>query len=282
MDFIYTRRKVLIQKNNKSIRSDVPKFMIVENINYLPNAHREMEVTIVLEGTIIVTIEGVTEICLPGSVILVDSFDIHSYHSEGPTVILGCIFRKEFSHEIESLIGRLGSVSIVSTPKIHHELILEYAKWIWKTKDFSTNSQKISHVLHVLGYLEGDKVKKIDKNITSPIVVNALQYLDENVGINLTLDKISFDLGVAKYYLSHIFKSQVGIPIIQYFIKLKLALAKRLLIETELNISEISDSIGFGSVRTFNRLFISNFSLTPSEFRSKQRNKDSLEINLMI
>ena len=47
-----------------------------------------------------------------------------------------------------------------------------------------------------------------------------------------------------------------------------------LLSETDKKISEISEEVGFGSIRTFNRAFMEIMNLTPLEYRTQTKNTD--------
>ena len=47
-----------------------------------------------------------------------------------------------------------------------------------------------------------------------------------------------------------------------------------LLGETDKKISEISEEVGFGSIRTFNRAFMEIMNLTPLEYRTQTKNTD--------
>ena len=59
------------------------------------------------------------------------------------------------------------------------------------------------------------------------------------------------------------------IGIIDYFILLKIDRAKKLITETELSFTEISDSLGFSSSAYFSRTFKKKTGLTPSEYLRK-------------
>lgn len=122
-----------------------PYFLLVENMNYLSNAHREMEIAIIIEGTVIVTIEGESFECSQGDVVFMNAFDIHSYKTRGSSLLLGCTFRKECSYEIEQQLSEKYPESFVYQNKDNHEKILNLAKWIIDTHDDTTEIQRLAY-----------------------------------------------------------------------------------------------------------------------------------------
>ena len=68
-------------------------------------------------------------------------------------------------------------------------------------------------------------------------------------------------------YFVRFFKKQTGTTITEYKNTQKLAKAKRLLISTEKNITEISNECGFESSSYFAELFKSYENLTPTNYR---------------
>lgn len=81
------------------------------------------------------------------------------------------------------------------------------------------------------------------------------------------VSQIAEKTGVSKCYLQHVFKKQTGTTITEYKNTQKLAKAKRLLISTEKNITEISNECGFESSSYFAELFKSYENLTPTNYR---------------
>ncbi|MCD8404479.1 AraC family transcriptional regulator [Tenacibaculum dicentrarchi] len=68
-------------------------------------------------------------------------------------------------------------------------------------------------------------------------------------------------------YVSIYIKKHAGISIQQYVIQTKIKMAEQLLKQTNLNISEISEKIGFVDSSHFNKIFKKYNNLNPSEFK---------------
>ena len=58
-----------------------------------------------------------------------------------------------------------------------------------------------------------------------------------------------------------------------YINTLRVRRASRLLEKTDKKIADISEDVGFGSIRSFNRAFLDVMKMTPKEFRLTYRNQ---------
>lgn len=100
-------------------------------------------------------------------------------------------------------------------------------------------------------------------------VTEVINYINSNYQGNITLNALSKHFYVSKYYLCHIFKDITGVSIIDFINKKRLAEAERMLKYSNLNITEISEAVGFNSVNHFIGLFKNNYSCTPRNFRDR-------------
>ena len=99
------------------------------------------------------------------------------------------------------------------------------------------------------------------------------EYLESHLTETVTLDDICAQLCFSKTYIKALFKRRTGTSIIQYFISLKIAKAKRMISEGDLTFSEIAEKCGFSSVHYFSRLFKSHTGMTPSAYEKSIQSK---------
>lgn len=85
----------------------------------------------------------------------------------------------------------------------------------------------------------------------------------------LSLDILEEKLHISKYYISHIIHRKLKIGFNDYVNSIRISKACRKLSETDIPISVISDSVGFNTVRTFNRAFVKRMGISPREYRIK-------------
>lgn len=100
----------------------------------------------------------------------------------------------------------------------------------------------------------------------SSLYQNLLGYIDTHLEENLTLDHLAVVFFVSKYYISHVFKNNMGIPIHQYILKKRLYACKDA-IASHMSITEAYLMFGFGDYSSFYRAFKKEFGISPKEFR---------------
>jgi AraC family transcriptional regulator, regulatory protein of adaptative response / DNA-3-methyladenine glycosylase II len=111
--------------------------------------------------------------------------------------------------------------------------------------------------------------------VDSPQVLaqHAARMLDEaaRAGDDLYLPAVADKLGVTDRHLRRIFAAVHGVSPIDYLTTQRLLLAKCLLTDTPLAITEIAHASGFASLRRFNAAFQTSYRMSPTALR-KQRN----------
>ncbi len=98
-------------------------------------------------------------------------------------------------------------------------------------------------------------------------------YIDNHYKEPLTLDLLAAEVNVNKYYLSHAYKQTYGISPINYVIARRIQEGKRLLLETDLSLSQISGILGFSSASYFSQSFRKAEGISPVEFRKANTQK---------
>ncbi len=86
---------------------------------------------------------------------------------------------------------------------------------------------------------------------------------------DLSLEVVATEVGIPPNYVSKILKEEYGLTFKQYLNHLRVANARKLLKETNLNISEIAYESGYGNVKHFNRIFKNSEGVSPGDYRKK-------------
>lgn len=93
------------------------------------------------------------------------------------------------------------------------------------------------------------------------------RYIDTHFKREITLDFLSVLAHINKYYLVHSFKRAFGMTPINYLQFRRISEGRRLLIETDMSISQIAQATGFSSQSSFTQCFKRTVNLTPTEFK---------------
>jgi AraC family transcriptional regulator of adaptative response / DNA-3-methyladenine glycosylase II len=86
-----------------------------------------------------------------------------------------------------------------------------------------------------------------------------------------SMDDLSAELGITSRHLRRVIHSEFGVSPVELAQAQRLLLAKRLLTDTRLPVTEVAYASGFSSLRRFNALFKKRYRLHPSAFRNGQR-----------
>lgn len=99
------------------------------------------------------------------------------------------------------------------------------------------------------------------------------------------LSELAKMLNITDRHLRRVFIAEFGVSPVQYLQTQRLLLAKGLLTDTQLPVTDIALTAGFGSIRRFNDLFIKQYKLTPTQLRregvqAKVSSKQSITLRL--
>ncbi|KRE96861.1 hypothetical protein ASG89_30475 [Paenibacillus sp. Soil766] len=118
--------------------------------------------------------------------------------------------------------------------------------------------------LLVLGLL-GDNATKYTGD--QHLIGDVLSYLIGHHQEPLLIEDLVMRFPVSRSQLFPLFKETTGTTIKQFLIEYRLNKAKRLLMETELSISDVSAAVGFGDMSHFFHVFKKETGLTPKQYR---------------
>lgn len=104
----------------------------------------------------------------------------------------------------------------------------------------------------------------------SPFMNEVIQLMKQNLhDEDFHLDRIWRELGMSRPQFYRKFHAIGGENPAALFYHLRLEKAKKLLLETDLNISEIAFRVGFCNASHFTRKFSHSFGWTPTAFRER-------------
>ena len=105
-------------------------------------------------------------------------------------------------------------------------------------------------------------------NTTLEKINYAKKIMHESLNKTLSMEAVASEVGMGYSMFRQAFKNQTGYPPAQYYLELKIARSKELLLHTNLACKEIAYKLGFDSVTYFHRIFRKHVGMTPADYRS--------------
>lgn len=124
-------------------------------------------------------------------------------------------------------------------------------------------------------------VASVDK--TSALAMRAAQRIDEGALSGESLDVLAEELGVTSRHLRRVMDKELGVSPLAYAQTRRLALAKQLMTDARLKLSDVALSAGHQSIRRFNSEFRERFGCSPRESKLGARtphSSDHIEVRL--
>ena len=103
------------------------------------------------------------------------------------------------------------------------------------------------------------------------VAAQIADYLDEHYAEKISLDQIAANMYLSPYYISKIFKSEIGESPIHYLIRVRLEHAKELLEQKEdFGVAEIAEKVGYDDAYHFSKLFKKTYGMSPLKYRNRK------------
>lgn len=126
--------------------------------------------------------------------------------------------------------------------------------------------QLITHLLIALKQEVTGKHLRIQSAYKKPIDVS-MDYMNDHIADKVNLNDLAQLVGMSASYFHQIFKKEMGLTPLAYLQKMRLDLARKLLVMSNISMAEIAIECGFESTTYFATFFKKKVGLTPSAYR---------------
>lgn len=98
-----------------------------------------------------------------------------------------------------------------------------------------------------------------------------IRYIHNHYQEEVSLGQLAKEFYISPYYLCREFKRHMDCTMVQYLNVTRIMNAQRKLMETDMNITQVSRETGFSNLTHFNRVFKSVTGMTPSGYQKENR-----------
>ncbi|HEY9744379.1 MAG TPA: AraC family transcriptional regulator [Coleofasciculaceae cyanobacterium] len=126
----------------------------------------------------------------------------------------------------------------------------------------------MEHIIRHRSNVSG-QLKRVPDFLVLKKLKTVIEYIQDNLQSELSLDGIAGIVGLSPYYFAHAFKATTGIPPYQYVLQCRVERAKKLLREPSLSIADIAYEAGFGNQSHMTTVFRKTLQVTPNVYRQQ-------------
>lgn len=230
--------------------------------------HSHLEMIYVAEGSSIAHVDNKDFLIETGDFFLAFPNQIHGYTdcSPRPNGML-YIFSEDLFKDLKHIFYNKIPVSPVIKSSYLNFDAYQRARTIVDLNDSDSLFDQIAakgYLLALLGELL-PLMTLVPNTSDQDSIKRILLYCAAHYTEPLTLDHISCELHLNKYYISHIFRERMHMSFTDFVNSMRTEHACNLL-EKGANIADVAFASGFSSIRNFNRTFSQNMGMTPREY----------------
>lgn len=239
----------------------------------MPHIHSHLELIYMEEGASIVSLDNENYLIEKGDLFLSFPNQIHAYHDcctvEGYLFIFSSDLFKDFKKLFQTQIPTSPIIKCSQLPKDICNLLMSIRNRNLSECTFKKISAKgdlLSLLAEILSQMTFENSPTANDSVKS-----ILAYCSENYTQPLTLELLSKELHINKFWISHIFNERLKISFTDFINNLRIEHACTLL-ERGSAITDVAYASGFSSVRTFNRVFSQRMTMSPTAYiKSKKK-----------
>lgn len=243
----------------------------LDPITVLPHFHDAIEIIFTTSGSGKAICNGVNYQHVPGSVFFATSNEVH-YFTDRTQDIAGLVVDIE-PHILQGSISQLKESAPVSriweNPAMDHKL-WELVNFISKNQ-FQLSQETLTTLTSALLMLLLECVELEKAKSTNSTITKIVNYCQEHCAEPISLDILSRELDLSISHISRIFSNKLKISFSDYINGLRLSVAVALLDTTKITVTKAAAYAGFPTIRTFNRVFMEQYGMTPSQYRNAQK-----------
>ena len=229
-----------------------------KHINFPVHIHRSFEYFKQIHGSTEIWIEERKYILCGGEAVLVFPFQPHSYTCIEDGEIQMSIFSPE-------MVPSFYKKNKIPT---NNQFTCDLSEAV--TVDNIYHKKSVAYF--ICGEFERER-EYIERshNLGDELFVSLLVYADNHFRDKCLLLDAAKSVGYDYAYISKFFKKKGGMSFRQYVNRIRILESKQLLKGTSKSISEIGEMCGFSSTRAFDREFLFQTGLTPSDYRKNSK-----------
>ena len=269
-----------------SYPADTPIKITYANIREYPiHWHNSIEILYVLRGSINVTIDTDSFEVLEKELEIINVDESHRIYSDEDNKVLifhiDPYFFEKYYKDINNIFFYTNSTDEGAREGEEYDLLRNFlakllCEAVQKIDDYDKEIESILidllyHLINNFHYLTYEKEELKEKTEQLARYHRISKYIFNNYDSNITLQEIAKKEFLSPHYLSHEIKYATGYSFTDLVNQTRVEESVKLLLDSDLSISDISDEVGFSHVRYLNKNFKNYYGCTPLQYRKKNK-----------
>jgi len=248
--------------------------MWMRDVTCLQHLHYNIEIVLVKSGVLNMTLHGKPLTLKAGEAILIAPYVLHGFSCETPHIVCILEYPPEYTPQLFDLLKNHQS----SYPVIRmHETLRSY---LWHMLPFEWEQTHLP-LMRAQAILMPLSEAFVSNCVFSPIeerysdnFIHAMRLVSYNFQKPITLDGVAEKVGIRRETLIRLFRRQTGSTFWDYVLTLRTKYAITLMRQGK-SIADSAYDAGFGSIRSFNRVFLDKIGMSPTEYMKQEPQGDS-------
>ena len=257
-----------------SIGDDLYNGYWYRNFSWHLHFHKGCELVLALDGELFAEVEGKEYRLERGDALLIMPYQLHSYATRTYSEAFVVVFSGSYVGEFTAATAGKVAASPLFRPTEETMVLLKRhvisvpedrtrARWVAPTPP----PFYLKACLYAVCADFDAGTQWCEKTQDHDLVFRILDYVEQNYTEDITLAILADALCYEYHYLSRIFHETLHIRFRTLVNQYRCEHAKMLITSSDTPLSEIAMQCGFGSIRSFNRIFLEMTGMTPGMLR---------------
>lgn len=242
--------------------------------------HECMEIIYVFKGLIECKISFENCILQEGEFVVLNPFEVHQLKAMSDHTVISCIhISQNFFHYSEGFLIRWTGI-LKNDPENYLGQVNNIKKLIWQYENSEKESVIKSSIERIIQLfrtefklenfrLSEDHGTAVGSEADLKRAAEIYIYMYVHCNDKLSLEKMSADFAISKYYLSHFTKKITGVSVQKSLIMIRCDRAELEVLGSDKSIEQIRMEFAFSSNQYFNNAFSNLYGMTPGAYRRK-------------
>ena len=255
---------MIIHQPHNSLSNHNYNAFLYKNCEWFYHFHKNYELIYVLDGQVELTLNGSKNILEADTFALLLPNEFHALHTPDTSYVWIGVFSSDFVSEFANLTeGKCAATPVFQCQAPIKQFLLEYL-----IHESVPDTLLLKSLLYAACREFFTQVPLQKDSREKTFIFDIISYISNNYRDDISLVSLAEHYGYEYHYLSRQFHALFHMNFKDFLNTYRLEHARELLLHTDMNITEIAHNSGFQTMRTFNRVFLQQTGMSPTEFRN--------------